>query len=198
MAALGLILARGGSKRVPRKNLRLLGGKPLIAWTIMAGRYARLIDRLVVSSEDDEILAAAKRYGTEPLHRPAELATDEISSYPPMLHALDSLGEPFEWLCLLQPTSPFRTAGDIDRCLAGREVCGRPAIVSVERGKSVPNGAIYVGRVDWLRDRLAAGVALPFDGPYPARFSMPAERSLDIDTEEDFALAEAMVKEMAA
>ena len=170
MTILGLILARGGSKRVPRKNLRLLGGKPLIAWTIMAGRYAEPIDRLGVSSEDDEILAVAKRYGAEP----------------------------FEWLCLLQPTSPFRTAGDIDRCLAGREVCGRQAIVSVERGKSVPNGAIYLGRTDWLRAELANGVALPFDGRQPARFPMPAHRCLDIDTEEDFVRAEATVKEMAA
>ena len=195
---LGLILARGGSKLVPRKNLRLLGGKPLIAWTIMAGRYARLIDRLVVSSEDDEILAVAKRYGAVPLRRPSELATDAMSSYPPILHALDSLGGPFEWLCLLQPTSPFRTAGDIDRCLAGREVCDRKAVVSVQQGKTVPNGAIYLGRVDWLRVELARGYALPFDGPEPARFPMSAEHSLDIDTEEDFARAEALVKEMAA
>jgi len=198
VSVLGLILARGGSKRVPRKNLRLLGGKPLIAWTIMAGRYARLIDRLVVSSEDDEILAVAKRYGAEPLRRPAELATDTMSSYPPMLHALDSLGGPFEWLCLLQPTSPFRKAEDIDRCLAGREVCGRDAIVSVQQGKTVPNGAIYLGRVDWLRAELARGYALPFDGPEPARFPMPESRSLDIDAEEDFVRAEATVKEMAA
>ena len=194
---LGLILARGGSKRVPRKNLRLLGGKPLIAWTIMAGRYARLIDRVVVSSEDDEILAVAKRYGAEPLVRPAELATDTMSSYPPILHALDSLGEPCEWVCLLQPTSPFRRAVDIDRCLAARHSCG-PAIVSVEYGKHISNGAIYIAQTLWLRESLAAGIELPFDGAGLSQYPMPPERSIDIDTEEDFARAEALVKEMAA
>ena len=197
MRCRGLILARGGAKRVPRKNLRVLGNTPLIAWTIMAGRYSNLIDRLVVSSEDDEILAVAKRYRAEPLRRPVELATDEMTSYPPIIHALDALDESFEWVCLLQPTSPFRTAGDIDRCLAVREVC-RPAIVSVEIGKSVPNGAIYVGETKWLREELAAEIALPFDRAGLHRFPMPSDRSLDIDTEEDFAKAEAMLEETAA
>ena len=197
MTVLGLVLARGGSKRVPRKNLRSLGGKPLIGWTIMAARYARLIDRLVVSSDDDEILDVAKRWKAEPLKRPVELATDGITSYPAMLHALDTVGA-FDWLCLLQPTSPFRSVGDIDKCLIWAGLCGKPAIVSVEMGKTVPNGAIYVCRPDWLRTALAEGVELPFDMPGLAKFPMPAERSIDIDTEEDFERAEAMVKEKAA
>ena len=197
MSVLGLILARGGSKRVPRKNLRLLGGRPLIVWTLIAARSANLIDRLVVSSDDEEILAVARRWKADALQRPPEMATDAATSYPAILHALDSY-DGHERLCLLQPTSPFRTAGDIDKCLIWAGLNGKPATVAVEIGKSIPNGAIYVGQPTWLRDQLAAGYALPFDMPGLGRFPMPPERSVDIDTEDDFAKAEAMIVEQVA
>lgn len=189
MNVLGLILARGGSKRVHKKNIRLLHDVPLIAWTISAARIANSLDRVVVSSDDKEIRDISREWGAETIVRPPELATDKSSSYPAILHALDELGS-FDYVCLLQPTSPLRTAMDIDFSVCSAVVGELPALVSVEYGKRVPNGAIYVARTDWLRDTLANGNEAPFDGLVPKRFEMPAMRSIDIDTEEDFELAE--------
>lgn len=109
MKTLGLIPARGGSKGVPRKNIREICGKPLIAWTIEAALAAKGLDRVVVSTEDEEIAAVARRYGADVLLRPPELATDTASTQDVMVHALQNL--PAETLVLLQPTSPYRTNG---------------------------------------------------------------------------------------
>lgn len=194
MTVLGLILARGGSKRVPRKNVRPLADAPLIAWTLYAAGWSRTLDRLAVSSDDEEILDIARLWGADAIRRPPEMATDEASPYPAMLHALDELGEAFDYLCLLQPTSPFRTNADIDGCVAWAmrgDGQALPAVATMTVGEEVPNGAVYVGRTDWLRD------GGNFDGPAVGSWLMPPERSLDIDTEEDWARAEAMVR-MAA
>lgn len=198
MNVLGVILARGGSKRCPNKNLRNLGGRPLIAWTILAARHSMLLDQTVVSSDSEEILKVAQEYGVAALKRPAEMATDQATSYPPLLHAVDSYDKPFEWVCLLQPTSPFRTQVDIDLCIMMAFHGGLPAMASAEVEQSVPNGAVYVGRVEWLRECMAMGITHPFDGPSCGRYWMPSSRSLDINTEEDFALAEAMIERWAA
>ena len=185
MACLGVILARGGSKRIPRKNLRLLGNQPLIAWTIGAALCSHL-DGLVLSSEDDEILDVANSYGICTIRRPIEMASDTASSYPALLHAVDQCGIPPELVCLLQPTSPYRTAEDIDACIAMMDG-DWPAVVSREIGHAVPNGAVYVGRVDWLRD------GATFDSPAVGYYDMPAEYSVDIDTENDWREAERLL-----
>jgi CMP-N-acetylneuraminic acid synthetase len=183
MSVLGLILARGGSKRLPGKNTRLLMGQPLITWAIGQGMLSQRIDDLAVSSEDESILEIARYYssadGFHIIERPKELAEDDVTSYPPMLHALDEMGA-FDWLCLLQPTSPLRTPEDIDECIERVQDSDYPAIASYMEGSLVPNGAVYVGRTDWLRD------GGNFDGPAVARYDMPANRSVDIDTEEDW------------
>lgn len=184
MTVLGLIPARGGSRRVPRKNIRRLGGKPLIAWTIEAARRAVLIDYVAVSSEDEEILRVAEDWGADPLKRPPEMATDDISPYPAILHALSHFG--VTHLCLLQPTSPFRTAEDIDEGIRRCLIEGGP-IASAETGSTVPNGAVYVARIGWLQD------GRNFDMSDVGRFHMPANRSLDIDTEEDWKAAERLL-----
>ena len=181
---------------MPRKNIRDLGGYPLIAWTIRTAHYAVLLDKVVVSSDDAEILAVARENGAKTLVRPDWMAEDDVSPYPGILHAIDAQKTTYSHVCLLQPTSPFRAPLDIDRCI----VYGRheAAIVSSEEGKKVPNGAIYVGRIDWLRDMLAMGEKAPFDSPAVARYPMPPCRSIDIDTPEDFAEAEAQVERWVA
>lgn len=120
---LALIPARGGSKGLPRKNLLPLAGKPLIAWTIEAALASENIDRVVVTTDDDEIAAVSRAHGAEvPFLRPAELALDTSPSIDAVLHALDWLeeheGVSFDYLALLEPTSPLRAAGDLDRAVA--------------------------------------------------------------------------------
>lgn len=119
---LAIIPARGGSKGVPRKNIRPLSGKPLIAYTIEAAAGAQLLDRTVLSTEDTKIAAIAKKHGAEvPFMRPPELAKDESFAEPVMEHALGWLEEHEgyvpDYLLLLQPTSPLRTSQDIDNCI---------------------------------------------------------------------------------
>lgn len=188
MSVLGLIPARGGSKRVPRKNLRELGGEPLVAWSISCALKTFGLDCVAVSSEDNEILDVAKAYPVEIIKRPMKLATDEASSYDTIIHALDELG-PFESVCLLQPTSPLRWPSDVDECIDLHEDAEAGAVVSCEHGKEVPNGAIYVGYTDWLREMLAMGNTHPFDSTHVRRYFMPAWRSIDIDTEDDLEMA---------
>ncbi|MDA7880821.1 acylneuraminate cytidylyltransferase family protein [Akkermansiaceae bacterium] len=120
MSILALIPARGGSKGLPGKNIMSFCEKPLLAWSIEAAKESLVpISRIVVSSEDEEILNVAREYGAHcPFIRPAELATDGASGLDSVLHALDWLAENEnyhpEWLLLLQPTSPLRIAADID------------------------------------------------------------------------------------
>lgn len=122
MRVLGLIPARGGSKGVPRKNIKPLAGKPLLAYTAEAALAARHLTRVMLSTEDEEIAAVGRTCGLDvPFLRPAELAQDTTPSLPVVQHALRWLreqGETFDALCLLQPTNPLRRAADIDACLA--------------------------------------------------------------------------------
>lgn len=114
MNLLALIPARGGSKGIPRKNIKSLHGKPLIGWSIDAAKKSRFIERVVVSTEDDQIAAVASDLGAEiPFMRPKELAADNTPGIAPVMHAIENLPE-FDWVLLLQPTSPLRTAEDID------------------------------------------------------------------------------------
>ncbi len=118
MRFVAVIPARGGSKGIPRKNVLDLSGRPLIAWTIDAALKSAVFDRILISTDDDEIAAIARRYGAEvPFLRPAELATDEASSLSVVRHAVDwyvnaQQGQAVA-VMLLQPTSPFRNASDI-------------------------------------------------------------------------------------
>ena len=121
MRVLGLIPARGGSKGVARKNVRLLGGKPLVQWTIDAALGARALASVVVSTEDEEIASIGRRLGASvPFLRPMELAADDTPTLPVVqhaVHALEERGDRFDAICLLQPTNPFRTSLEIDTCV---------------------------------------------------------------------------------
>ena len=130
-----LIPARGGSKTIPRKNIVPVGGKPLIAWTIEAALGSKLLDRVYVSTDDEEIAAVARWHGAEvPFLRPDELAGDEAGSLGVALHALDWMaahgGEP-DYLLFLQPTSPLRTTEDIDAAIRVAEERSADAVIGV-------------------------------------------------------------------
>jgi CMP-N,N'-diacetyllegionaminic acid synthase len=219
---LTVITARGGSKGVPRKNARILAGKPLVAWTIEAALAARAGQRIVVSTDDAAIAALSRDCGAEvPFLRPEPLAGDTASSESAVLHAVQWLAEREDYrpglILLLQPTSPFRCGGDIDRAVQLQRESDADAVVSV-----CPNER----PIQWLREidqqgmladaRLGAALKRRQDAAqlyqlngaiyliktevlvregtfYPERtraYIMPAERSLDIDTELDFLIAE--------
>lgn len=136
MNILGIIPARGGSKRVPRKNLRLLNGKPLVAWVIEAARFVEEIDSLVVSSDDDEILTIAEEYDAHlPLLRPDEFATDSSPAIEYVKHALELIeakeGTHFNAVVILQPSSPLTLPQDISATIELLKSSGAETAVSV-------------------------------------------------------------------
>lgn len=215
---LGLILARGGSKRLPRKNVLPLAGKPLIAYTINAAKESGVVDRIVVSTDDAEIADVSKRHGAEvPFLRPAELSGDTATSESAIRHALEWLekeeGYSPDYLLLLQPTIPFRTGEDIRNAITLLQDKQADAVVSMEEFTPHPfgitdfgdgrvdveinkpqptelhlNGAIYCVKT---RVFLEEGTLYPAGRTYA--YVMPEDRSLDIDYLADLRLAEAMI-----
>jgi CMP-N-acetylneuraminic acid synthetase len=146
MTTLAVITARGGSKRVPRKNLRLLAGKPLVSWMIEAALSAQRLHRVIVSSEDPEILSIAKAHRAGlGLMRPAELALDTSPSIDCVRHAVSGLeakGEgPWDVVVTLQPTTPLTTGEDIDATIALLLESGADTAVTVNRLEQIPHPA---------------------------------------------------------
>ena len=136
---LAVIPARGGSKGVPRKNIRDLCGKPVIAWTIETALAAGdVLHRVIVSTDDAEIAEAARASGAEvPFTRPAELATDTAPGLSVIQHAVAFVEEeeekPVDWVLVLQPTAPFRNADDISESLRLAREGGCDSVISVTR-----------------------------------------------------------------
>ena len=127
---LAIVPARGGSKRLPRKNVLDLAGKPLISWTIEAGLKSKYIDKVIVTSDDDEILEISKRYGAQIIRRPHELASDTSTTFDALKHTIDNI-EKYDYIILLQATSPLRNEKHIDNAIELLESKGADAIVGV-------------------------------------------------------------------
>jgi CMP-N-acetylneuraminic acid synthetase len=127
---LAIVPARGGSKRLPRKNILDLNGKPLIAYSIEAGLKSEYIDNVVVSSDDNEILEIAKEYNAQMIKRPDFLAHDTATTFDAIKHTIKNLKK-HDYIVLLQPTSPLRSAGHIDEAIRLLEEKNADAIVSV-------------------------------------------------------------------
>lgn len=225
---LAIIPARGGSKGIPRKNIKPLAGKPLIAWTIEEAKKSKYIDIIIVSTDSKEIADVSIKYGADiPFIRPKELAADETPSSEVILHATEWLrinqNQKFDILILLQPTSPLRNANQIDTAL--KNFMSNPSnkcLVSVKEAEDSPywmkiidddhflrnfivhqnnytrrqdlpkiyilNGAIYIMRTaDFINYK-------SFDVDNTIPFLMDKITSIDIDSEEDFMLAETIVR----
>jgi len=149
---LGIIPARGGSKGLKRKNIAPLGGKPLITWSIEAGLTSRYITTTLVSSEDSEILAIAKKYNAETLIRPEALAQDSTLSEPVIAHVLAQLeAGQYEYLVLLQPTSPLRTSDDIDKAFELLLNSDADALISVYEPSHHPLKAFNTSQEGYLQ-----------------------------------------------
>ena len=223
-SVLAVIPARRGSKGLPLKNLRLLDGLPLIAHSIRAALAATLVTTVVVSTEDEEIAGVAETHGATVVKRPPALATDTVQNNPVVRHAIESRGAAEEVVVLLQPTSPLRTAAQIDACIAAVFDGAKSAMtitpvehhpgktVIVENGMVMPftNDTDMEARRQNMREVYrqngavyAIGVAdfLALDRFYvrPCRGVMaPAEDSIDIDSEMDLMLAELILKQRRA
>jgi len=180
---LGIIPARGGSVRLPRKNIKNLCGKPMLAYTIQTAKKSR-IDRLVVSTEDAEIADVAEAYGAEVFNRNPKFGDGSV--YDAIFEVMDQI--PSEWVVLLQPTSPLRVPCDVNACIDLCRATASPACVSCDFGVPVPNGAVYVAYSSWLREHRN------FDGPRTVVYQMPSYRSVDIDVMADFERAEALMR----
>jgi CMP-N-acetylneuraminic acid synthetase len=137
MRILGLIPARGGSKGIPFKNRKELGGKPLLQYTVEATLDSKLLDRVIFSSEDGSLIDLARSLGVEvPFVRPAHLSTDTSGSIEVVQHAINALahnGDTYDAVCLLQVTTPFRTANDIDTAIEKFIAEGNDSLISVQK-----------------------------------------------------------------
>lgn len=137
MKVLGTIPARGGSKGVPRKNVKLLCGKPLLAYTAESALAAKCLTRVILSTEDLEIAAVGKSLGLDvPFMRPEELAQDNTPTFPVVVHAvemLEQMGDAYDAVCLLQPTNPMRRSEDIDGCIDLLAGSGADSVFTVLR-----------------------------------------------------------------
>jgi CMP-N,N'-diacetyllegionaminic acid synthase len=127
---LAIIPARGGSKRLPRKNVLDLCGKPLIAYSIEAGLKSKYIDKVIVTSDDEEILSISKRYGADIIVRPDELSNDTATTFDAIKHTIENTNK-YDYLVLLQPTSPLRTQKHINEAIELLEAKNADAVISV-------------------------------------------------------------------
>jgi CMP-N-acetylneuraminic acid synthetase len=220
---LAIIPARQGSKRLPGKNKLLLGGKPLICWSIEAAKESHYIDEIIISSDDKKILQIAQQNGVKSLKRPKELASDSATTFDVIKHVLEHITG-YDYVVLLQPTSPLRDATDIDKAIEFLIEKSADAVISVCTMEHSPlwsntlpedksmqgflredvinkrsqelqqyyrlNGAIYIVKIDmflqeksfFLKENIFA-------------YIMSQEKSVDIDTELDFKLAQLLIKE---
>ena len=222
---LAIIPARGGSKRLPHKNVLDLAGKPLVAWSIESALSSKYIDRVILSSDDEEIIKVAKEWGCDiPFTRPKELAQDNSRSIDLVTHALNTLEEEYDDVILLQPTSPLRTSEDIDNAIEQFYAKDATSVIGV---CEVEHSPLWSNTLDeslsmnnFLDDKYnnSRSQDLPtyyrINGAfYMSRvasvlkeesffvkeniyaFVMSQEHSVDIDTKLDFIIAEAVLKE---
>jgi len=219
---LAVIPARGGSKGLPKKNILELAGKALIAWSIEAASKSRYIDRLIISTDSKKIADVAKQYNCEvPFMRPPELATDDANSDEVILHALDKLGDKYDIVMVLQPTSPLRESKDIDQALELMQKNNISAVVSVCSSKKPLHWhftlesdgklkQIYKDKIFYTNRQELPITYSPNGALYIAKtdyfrskktfytsstfaYLMPPERSVDIDNQIDFFTAEAII-----
>ena len=219
---LAVITARGGSKRLPRKNILEFCGKPLISWTIEAGLKSNYLDKLIVSSDDDEILSISKQYGAEILFRPSDLASDTSTSFDALKHSIENFSD-YEYIVLLQPTSPLRDEKDIDEAIELLEKKKADAIISVCEVDHNPLWSNTLGDDDnmncFLREEIKNTRSQDLEQYYRLNgaiyickvdkflenkgfmlkeniyaYKMTRESSIDIDEEIDFKIAECIME----
>lgn len=170
-----VIPARGGSKSVPGKNIRLLRGKPLLVWSIDVARQVSEIDRVIVSTDDSEIASVACAHGAEVYFRPPHLATDEalvIDALKDLMQTLAAEGESIHWMLLLEPTCPLRTADDVRACLRLVETEGYDSVATFTEADLNPHRA-------WRLNNGIPEVFIPGAVPWLPRQKLPSAFQLN-------------------
>lgn len=223
---IAIIPARGGSKRLPGKNIKLLGGKPLIAWTIEAAIKSNIFDHIFVSTDSEEIASVSRDYGAKvPFLRPAELASDTATTNDVVTHLVNwyetQTSNKISTIAILQPTSPLRNAIHINEAFAEMKAKDAKAVISVcelehpiqfcnQLGvDGAMDGFIELGDMKRTQDldstyRLNGAIYI-FDNTYVGRMNdlysegtfayiMDSKSSIDIDTKDDFDLAEHLIR----
>lgn len=196
---LGVIPARGGSKGIPRKNIKIIAGKPLIAWTIEAAKESKLMNRFVVSTEDVEIAQLIRGYGVEVIERPIELATDQATMLSVLQHTLSVIEA--DIIVLLQPTSPVRDESLIDTCIKKFQETGADNLATgfickfreyssyIQQRRQDIDGFFYDdGNVYIIKTSLIKKGKM--FGENVERVLINREQNIEIDDEFDFWLAE--------
>jgi CMP-N-acetylneuraminic acid synthetase len=216
---LAIIPARGGSKRLPGKNIMPIAKKPLIAWTIDEALKSRYLDRTILSSDCPEIIRTAEKYGCEvPFIRPHRLSGDNSTSADVVLHAISSLDMSYDYVVLLQPTCPFRTVKHIDKCIEKCIIEKANTLITVYKTGENPlwcwenhknrlsdkfrrnlssfngpfyieNGAVMIVKTKWFIKNKI------FMASGTSFFEMKKEESVDIDDMLEFKIAEFLLKD---
>lgn len=183
MEILGIITARKNSKRIPHKNVKLLCGKPLIAYTFEAVKKSRLLNRVILSSDDDKAIGIAREYEIEvPFKRPDYLATDDAKSIDVAIHAVKALKEyDPDIVVIIEPTSPLRTAEDIDELLRHHKAFGWDSLSSRTLG-------IFSVKRDVLMKQHS------LRGNSECRYFDADDGVVDINTEEDWKKVERIIQ----
>lgn len=185
MSAIAVIPARGGSRRIPRKNIRNFHGKPIIAYSIEVARASKLFSRIVVSTDDDEIAAVARKYGAEVLIRPEHLALNEVGTQEVMAHAMTEFHE-YSAACCIYPTAPMITVEDLVRGRYHLHHLGSLYAMSVSAEPLYDAGQWYWGYTWAFAD------GKPLIAPHTAMIPIDKGRVCDINTETDWVRAELM------
>ncbi|MEQ6123912.1 acylneuraminate cytidylyltransferase family protein [Pseudotenacibaculum sp. MALMAid0570] len=226
MKVVAIIPARSGSKGIPNKNLTKVGGKPLIAWSVEAAENSNGVDRIIVTSDGKDILEFSDQYkSVEILKRPESLAQDNTPTAPVIEHALDQFdisGDEYKYLILLQPTSPLRTAEDIDKALKLLNETNANSLISVVKPDHHPLKSFKKNKEGFLEGivnndfpfmpRQELPVAYQPNGAIyvieikeflkrktffterTIEYIMPTSKSFDVDSYEDIAKIESQLK----
>lgn len=189
MKSVAIIPARGGSRRIPRKNIRHFRGQPIIAYSIQAAKDSRLFDRIIVSTDDEVIAEVAQDHEASAIIRPDELAEDHIGTQQVMQHAM-AFAQNFDIACCIYPTAPMMTPADLHRAMDAVRT-GATYAFSVGAMPSLHDaGQFYMGWAWAFRE------GAPLIGTRTAMIEIDASRDCDINTPEDWARAEEMYERL--
>lgn len=221
---LAIIPARGGSKRLPNKNILLLAGKPMLLWTVESAMQSKYLDEIILSTDSDDIIKVVENYKIKTIKRPIELASDTAKTVDVVKHVIENIDKKYDFIVLLQPTSPLRTSNHIDEAIEQLIKLNADAIISVtevdhsplwcnilpeslsmenfisedikhKRSQDLPKFYRLNGAIYICKTKKLIEENTFFLKKNVYAYIMDKKSSIDIDEELDFKLAEVILKE---